>query len=173
MAKIDDNISLPIIGSTEFIEVAGIKDVPAKIDTGADISAIWASNISMEEDGTLSFSLFGPNSPLYNGERLQTKKYRVTQVRSSHGDKQIRYLVKLPFTFDDDTKEATFTLANRSRNTFPVLIGRRAIEGRFLVDVAKSSVARQKPTNSPRLNQELQNNPYNFHQKYFNKKEGK
>ena len=29
-----------IIGSTEYVEIAGIKNIPAKIDTGADSSAI-------------------------------------------------------------------------------------------------------------------------------------
>ena len=37
---------LGIIGSTEYVEIAGIKKVPAKVDTGADSSAVWASNIS-------------------------------------------------------------------------------------------------------------------------------
>ena len=49
---------LKVIGSTEFIDVAGIKNVPAKIDTGADSSAIWASNIEMQKNGILKFSLF-------------------------------------------------------------------------------------------------------------------
>ena len=40
-----------IIGSTEYVEIAGIKNIPAKIDTGADSSAIWASDINMEQDG--------------------------------------------------------------------------------------------------------------------------
>ena len=33
--------------------------VPAKIDTGADGSAVWASNIRVDKNGVLKFSLFG------------------------------------------------------------------------------------------------------------------
>lgn len=164
---------LEIIGSTELVEIAGVKNVPAKIDTGADFSAVWASDINMESDGTLSFSLFDTKSPLYNKNRLKTTEYRVIQVRSSHGDKQIRYRVKLPLVINGKTIETIFTLANRSHNSFPVLIGRHTIEDKFLIDVSRASVARRRPTNSPKLNQELQADPYGFHQKYFNKKEGR
>ena len=125
-----------IIGSTEYVEIAGIKNVPAKIDTGADSSAIWASDINMEEDGTLVFSLFDKKSPLFTGKRLKTTDYKVKSIRSSHGDTQIRYRVKLPLKLSGKSFETIFTLANRSRNNYPVLIGRRTIKGEFLVDTS-------------------------------------
>ena len=161
---------LPIIGSTEFVEIAGIKKIPAKIDTGADTSAVWASSINMDENGNLSFVLFDQSSPLYTGERITTLDYRIKKVRSSHGDQQIRYRVKLPIEIGEKTFETTFTLANRSRNNFPVLIGRHTLDGNFLVDVSKSAIERPKNPGTIRLNQELEKNPYEFHKKYF--KEG-
>ena len=91
MVQHQKSMNNSIIGSTELIEVAGIKKVPAKVDTGADTSAIWASNIDMEKDGTLVFCLFGPKSSFYTGELLKTSDYLVRTVRSSHGDVQIRY----------------------------------------------------------------------------------
>ena len=162
--------NMTIIGSTEYVEVAGIKDIPAKIDTGADTSSIWASDIEMEKDGTLVFSLFNQKSPFYTGERLRTTEYKARVVRSSHGDEQIRYRVKLPLKVNGKTLETTFTLSNRSHNNFPILIGRHTLEGNFLVDVLKSSVAgRHKHEMTKHLNDELKEDPYLFHQKY-NKK---
>ena len=162
---------LPIIGSTEFVEIAGIQKIPAKIDTGADTSAVWASSIDMDENGNLSFVLFDQSSPLYTGEQITTLDYRIKKVRSSYGDKQIRYRVKLPITINDKTFETTFTLANRSRNHFPVLIGRHTIEDKFLVDVSRSQVPRAKLSKSTKLTAELQEDPYSFHQRYFNRKD--
>ena len=159
---------LKIVGSTEYIEIAGIKDVPAKIDTGADSSAIWASNIVMDENGVLSFTLFDEKSPLYTGERLESSDYSVRIVRSSHGDEQIRYRVSLPVTIMGDSFVTNFTLANRSRNNFPVLIGRHTLSGRFLVDVSVSKVSRPRSRHADHLNHELQEDPYAFHQKYHN-----
>ena len=173
MVQMENSAKLDIIGSTEFIKIAGIENVPAKIDTGADTSAVWASNINMGEDGVLTFSLFGEQSPFYTGERLETTDYKAKRVRSSHGDRQIRYRVKLPLTIGGKDIESSFTLANRSTQSFPILIGRHTIENKFLVDVSISSVDRKKPSNSLKLSQELKDNPYKFHQKYFNRKEAK
>ena len=163
------NPSLQIIGSTEYVEIASVKNIPAKIDTGADSSAIWASNINMEQDGTLCFCLFDQESPFYTGEIIKTTDYTVKSVRSSHGDKQIRYCVKLPIIIAGRVLETKFTLADRSRNHFPILIGRHTLEGNFLVDVAISSVDHHSPKTTPCLNQELQADPYAFHQKYLRK----
>lgn len=161
------NQTLNVIGSTEYVDVAGIQKIPAKIDTGADSSSIWASNINMQQDGTLTFSLFNEKSPFYTGETLEVTNYAVKSVRSSHGDEQIRYRVELPLTINGQTFATTFTLANRSRNNFPILIGRRTLEGKFLVDVSKSSVQRTAGKNTKRLNEELKKNPYEFHRKYL------
>lgn len=162
------DVSLDIIGSTELVGIAGIKDIPAKVDTGADTSAIWASNIDMRPDGTLTFTLFSNGSPFYTGDVLESTNYRAKRVRSSHGDQQIRYRVKLPITISGKAFETTFTLADRSRNLFPALIGRHTIEGRYLVDVSKSVIERKRPVKSTQLSKELLDNPYEFHQKYFN-----
>ena len=162
-----------IVGSNELIEVAGIKGIPAKVDTGADTSSIWASNIDMETDGTLVFSLFDTKSPLYTGELLKTKDYRVKSVRSSHGDTQIRYRVKLPITINNMSLETSFTLSDRSRNRFPVLIGRHTLEGRFIVDVSQSVIPNKSVKKSKKLSQELAKDPYKFHQKYLNDEEKK
>lgn len=163
------NLSLAVIGSTEFVEIFGINKIPAKIDTGADTSAIWASHVDMGPDGILSFVLFDEKSPFYTGKTITTTDYLARSVRSSHGDTQIRYRVKLPIMLGGETFTTTFTLANRSRNNFPILIGRHTLENRFLVDVSKATIEHPKAKSSSRLNQELKDNPYGFHQKYLKK----
>ena len=155
---------LNVIGPTEFISVAGIEDVPAKIDTGADTSVIWATNISMAKDGTLEFSFFGPKSPLYTGKVIKTTKYVAKSVRSSHGDAQIRYTVRLPLIIRNKSFVASFTLTDRSLNNYPVLIGKNTLKGRFMVDVSKEHF---KTSKTRKLNQELKKDPYKFHQKYI------
>lgn len=164
---------LEIIGSTEYIEIAGEKHIPAKIDTGADTSSVWASGIEMKKDGILVFSLFGPKSPYYTGKQLKTTDYKAKVVRSSHGDTQVRYRVKLPVKLGNQAFETSFTLANRSRNVFPILIGRHTIDGRYLVDVSRRVIDQQNNRETKRLNQELEKDPYDFHQKYVKSKGAK
>ena len=151
-----DQDKLEIIGSTEYVEVAGIEHVPAKIDTGADSSSLWASQIDVDKEGTLSFVLFDKESPFYTGEVIKRKKdeYEVKIVRSGHGDERIRYRTELMLGVNGHTIHTMFTLANRSRNNFPVLIGRRTLKNKFLVDVSKMAIAKESNPMVKRCNGE-------------------
>lgn len=162
--------NLEIIGSTEYISIGKLAKIPAKIDTGADSSSIWASDIKVKEDGTLSFKLFAPKSPYYTGEVIESKEYTVSVIRSSNGSEQIRYRTTIPIKINGRPVKAALTLADRSRNNFPILIGRRTISGKFLVDVSKTEVERPHRNAKTRpLNRELNKDPYTFHKKYMKK----
>lgn len=164
------NRNLTIIGSTALIKVAGVENVPAKIDTGADSSSIWASNIIVTPDQQLEFSLFGPESSLYTGERLRTPDYNVQKVRNSTGDVTVRYRVQLPMEAVGKKIKANFTLYDRSKNNFPVLIGRKTLKDRFLVDVARVDAKRPPKMDNSDIEAELCSDPQAFHQKYMEKK---
>ncbi len=161
--------TLPVIGNSVKIKVAGIKHVPAKVDTGATISSIWASNIQLTPDNRLEFSLFAPESPLYTGEHLSTDDFKVRNVRNSTGHETIRYMVALSTVIKGKKIRISYTLADRSRNDFPVLIGRRALNGKFLVDVSKLGVPYPPRPINDALNCELREDPQKFHQKYMEK----
>ena len=128
--------NLPHIGSREFVGLPDYKlrDVLAKIDTGADFSSIWASDI-IEQDGKLSFSLFGRGSRFYTGERIIVDTYGVTEVRNSFGDSELRYTVPLRLKLGGKVIRADMRLADRSRNRYPVLVGKKTLLNKFLVNV--------------------------------------
>jgi len=51
-----------VIGSTEFVDFGKrAQKVPAKIDTGADSSAVWASNIRIDKADSLPDTFLGKN----------------------------------------------------------------------------------------------------------------
>jgi len=129
---------LTVIGRAENIDLLdlSILGVPAKVDTGADTSAIWASSIEEKEDG-LYFILFGPGHTLYTGEIYHFRKpdYTMTRVANSFGQKELRYKIKLSIEVRGRRIRATFTLSDRSQKIYPVLLGRRLLHGKFLVDV--------------------------------------
>ena len=166
----DHQKELAIIGSTEHVDVADIKHIPAKIDTGADSSSIWASHIEVSQDGVLSFCLFDEGSPFYTGEKLVRKDYKVAVVRNASGHEQIRYRTYLNLKIGGRQIKVLFNLSDRSRNNFPILIGRRSISGKFLVDVSKNHTP--IPAKNPKsklMQQKLRENPYRFHQEYIKK----
>jgi glutathione synthase/RimK-type ligase-like ATP-grasp enzyme len=134
---------LPHIGTIELVSLPSdkIQGIPAKIDTGADNSAIWASHIT-EKDNRLSFVLFDKTSPFYTGRVLTTRDHEVISVKNSFGKSELRYKVSLTVTVAGKTIKARFTLANRKSNKYSILIGRRTIQGKFLVDVARKPATR-------------------------------
>jgi hypothetical protein len=128
-----------IIGRTAIIDVDSIENVPAKIDTGADSSSIWASDIKLH-NGELSFVLFGSNSPFYTGKRITKSAghYTFVKVASSSGVRQIRYVVVLPATINSESHKIRFTLSDRSTMLYPVLIGQHFLDNRFLIDTTQN-----------------------------------
>lgn len=128
-----------VIGRVELISFPSLKvgGVSARIDTGAKTSSIWATSIKARKDGGLDFILFGKSSPLYNGKKITVSSYEETVVSSSMGNIQKRYKVKLTIRINGHRIKASFSLADRSRQVYPVLIGRNVLRGKFIVDVTR------------------------------------
>jgi hypothetical protein len=136
-----------VIGRLEKIDVDGIaSDIPAKVDTGAYRSAIHATDIKVEKvDGELQLSckLLGhPVAP--EPKDFITKEFGQVNVRNSFGHEEDRYEVTLKVKVGPKKFKTSFTLADRSSNVFPVLIGRKLLRKRFLVDVDRTNVDRKK-----------------------------
>lgn len=136
-----------IVGRAEKIYIPSYSAAPivAKIDTGADLSSIWATGIH-ETDGHLEFALFGPSSPHYTGQVIKVPKgdYRVTRIANSFGHKELRYVVRVGIKMGGRSLKTTFTLSNRAQKTYPVLIGRKLLKGKFLVDVTQGVPLKDK-----------------------------
>jgi hypothetical protein len=162
-----------IIGRNAAVDFVGyVKKVPAKVDTGADSSSVWATNIRVNEDGILEFTLFGEGSEFYTGEVIKRERYSVAQVRSASGHQQIRYRAEFSLRVGRKRIKAVFNLSDRSQQRFPVLIGRRTLKYKFLVDVSKVRYSEPEEVASIKtkvLNNELLENPQAFYKKYFGK----
>lgn len=135
-----------VIGRAEKIDLLDfhLNDIAAKVDTGADSSSLWASSIEEREDG-LYFVLFGPGNANYTGkvQRFTKPDYSMTRVANSFGQKELRYKVKLRIGVKGRVVRATFTLSDRSEKTYPILLGRRLLHGKFIVDVTGGDPLRE------------------------------
>ncbi len=128
---------LAIIGRAEEIDFVDLDylSVPARVDTGAKTATIWAS--AKLENGELIVVFFGQGSEFYSGKEVKFKEYDQIVVKNSTGEEQTRYRVKLLVRFKGRKIRARFTLADRSSQVYPVLIGRNVLRGKFIVDVKK------------------------------------
>lgn len=136
-----------IIGRAELITFRGVglSDVPAKTDTGAYHSAVHADHIKLDDKtGELSFRLL--DHPACPGEPVITKvkKYRQVLVANSFGHEEVRYEVRMQVKLGSKVFYSMFTLANRSKKIYPVLLGRKLLNGRFLVDPEQTSINRKQ-----------------------------
>lgn len=136
-----DNI-LITVGSDEKIDIVsiGVNSVLAKVDTGADTSSIWVSQVQETGEG-LQIVFFGPSSPLYSGKVFTiAKDYKVTRVANSFGAKESRYKIKLLIKIKGKSVRTNFTLSDRSSKPYPILLGRSLLSDNFVVDVSQRVV---------------------------------
>jgi hypothetical protein len=134
-----------IVGRAEkisFPELA-FEDVPTRIDTGAKTSSMWASKTT-EQNGVLEVVFFGAGSVFYTGEVVTFDEFDKTVVASSNGHAQSRYKVRILVKIKGKKVRAWFTLADRSSQVYPVLIGRNVLLGKFIVDVKKGHVLKDE-----------------------------
>lgn len=133
-----------IIGRSERVDFVDLQahGVPAKVDTGAYRSAVHASDIT-EENGVVSFTLFG-NHPVCGqmASRLSTSDFQKVRVANSFGHEEERYDVQFKVKLGPKIFKAKFTLADRSKKIYPILLGRTMLNRRFLVDTNESAVDR-------------------------------
>lgn len=131
-----------IIGRRVMVSIEGAVSMLAKVDTGAYRSAVDATDISVQTDEAgreyLAYTVqsrYGDNTP----HRIKTYDYGRTEVRSSLGDIEMRYVVPLSLTISGQQYHTQVTLANRASQKCQMLIGRTLLAGNFLVNVEYSS----------------------------------
>ncbi len=124
-----------IIGRIDKVDfpLLELKGIDAKIDTGAYTSSIHCIDIR-EVDQTLQCSLLDTTHSEYNGKRFTFKNYDITAVKSSNGKVEVRFAIRTKIIVFDKTYPITLTLSSRDDMRFPVLIGRKFLSGKFIVD---------------------------------------
>jgi hypothetical protein len=133
-------MSKKIIGRKEKISLPamGLKLVWAKIDTGAYTSSLHAEHIREEDrDGrkVLCFEVLMPEHKSFTGQTLIFDKYREKKVKNSFGQTETRFLVETKIRMAGEAFSAEFTLSDRSSMKNSILLGRKILQDKFLVDV--------------------------------------
>ena len=121
------------IGRKERADIPefGLKDSVVKIDTGAYTSSIHVeSAVVKNEQLHVVFSKDAPEGKFF--DLWETKK-----VKSSNGISVERYTIEGDIRLGNVTYTTKFTLTNRSKMKYPVLLGRRLLNRNFIVDTSK------------------------------------
>jgi len=123
------------------LPLLNIKEIKAKIDTGADTSALHAIILSISEYQGAKFIRFKVYP--HQGDRYAPKICKAPLVAyrfimSSNGQREKRYVIKTTITVGKHSFDTEITLTDRSPLRFRMLLGRMALRKHFWIDPAKS-----------------------------------
>ncbi len=138
-----------IIGRSELVDFPELllTHVPAKADTGAYRSAIHAKNIKIiKKNGNdvLSFELLAGHPTSQYSRVIEVTEFKKATVENSFGVREERFAVKLKMKLGTKIFFSEFTLTDRLVKTYPILLGRKTLNKRYLVDSSKSHIDRKE-----------------------------
>ncbi len=134
------------IGMTDLVDFPDLAlyDVPVKVDTGAFTSALHCKNVQLVRAGLrtrLSFWLIDKTGE--PARQFHSDQFSQRMIRNSFGVAEKRYVIKTRIVLFGRIIRAEFTLADRERLKNPVLLGRKLLRNRFVVDVAQKNLSHQ------------------------------
>jgi hypothetical protein len=128
-----DRVDLPGLGLT---------DIHAKIDTGAYTCSLHCSRAEII-DGKLEFVLLDEEHPEFTGMKFVFRNFDRREIKNSFGEAEMRFVIKTTIKIYDHLIKAEFSLSNRGNLKFPVLLGRKILRKRFLIDVTQKDLSFQ------------------------------
>jgi len=135
--------SLSLVGSEEWcsFEQLGIPAVKARIDSGARTSSIQSQNakiIRRNQEDWVRFEL----NPIQDNRSVklicEAPLVDRRMVKSSSGVSEERLVIRTEVTVGKHSFDLELTLANRDTMEYRMLLGREALNARFLVDPSQS-----------------------------------
>lgn len=131
------------IDKADFPELS-LSAIKVKIDTGAYTSTIHSHHIKevdVEGEKHIEFQLLDPTHPKYKDEIFKTTRYKKKRVKNSFGKSEQRFIVETTIVIFDEEYPIELSLSERSDMKYPILIGRKLLNHRFIVDTSKQNLS--------------------------------
>jgi hypothetical protein len=132
------------IGSVDRIDLIdlGIMNIEAKIDTGANRSSIHCSNIERHKrNGVDEIAFHIPLDSSHGVNEFHSTDFFKKKIKSSSGHVEERYIIKTAVVLFGQTYRTSFSLTDRSEMKYPILLGKKLLENRFIVDVSQKNLS--------------------------------
>lgn len=132
-----------ILGWREWVALPdlGIPHIKAKIDTGARTSCLHAFEVHAFRRKGQRWVRFRVHPSQADSSRFVECESPVKDrrwVTDSGGHRTLRYVIEVGVVIGKNHCTVEFTLTKRDNMKFRMLIGRTAMQGRFLVDASRS-----------------------------------
>ncbi len=133
---------MEVLGRYDRVDLPdlGLYDLHAKIDTGAYSSSLHCARAEVV-NGRLEFVLLDEEHPEFTGMKFVVDKFDERDIKNSFGEVERRYLIRTTVVIFGERIETEFSLSNRGSLKFPILLGRKVLRGRFLIDVKRKNLS--------------------------------
>lgn len=131
-----------LIGRTDIVDFPKLElfDIDIKVDSGANTSSFHCHSIQ-EENNVLKCQFLDPKHEKYHEKYFIFKDFTQKMIKSSNGIAENRYLIKTEILIFNEIHSIELTLTERGSMKFPVLLGRKFLSKKFLVDTAKKNLS--------------------------------
>ena len=135
--------SLIIVGWREWVLLPelGLPLIKAKIDTGARTSCLHAFSVELFTKDGKEWVRFGIHPHQDDNETevyCEAEVLEKRMVTDSGGHKEERYVIITDLVIADQRWPIEITLTNRDTMLFRMLLGRKAMENKIIVNPARS-----------------------------------
>ena len=121
-----------------------IKSVIAKIDTGANLATIDADDIKFVTRKDVKYVKFTVKKRNNTDRKTSAPLAGFKRIRSYNGDVERRPYIKTDILMDGITKNIELTLTDRGPMDYTMLIGRKALGRRWIVNPSISFMTKPK-----------------------------
>lgn len=137
-----------IIGWKEYAAFPNwhVRNIAIKADTGARTGAIDVAEIEELPGDRVRFAIRVSRVSNKKSRHIEAKIARRTRVRSAFGHAHDRLFVETTLKLGNVTKTVELGLVSRKKMLCRVLLGRKALEGDFLVDSGRRYLLGTKPS---------------------------
>lgn len=133
---------MKILGRSDRVDLPGLglTDIHAKIDTGAYTCSLHCSRAQIV-DGKLEFVLLDEEHPEFTGMKFIFTKFKQREIKNSFGETEMRFVIRTTVKIYNRIFRSEFSLSDRDKLRFPVLLGRKILRHRFLIDVTEKDLS--------------------------------
>jgi hypothetical protein len=130
------------LGRSDRVDLPGLGlyNIHAKIDTGAYTCSLHCSRAEVV-NGALEFVLMDNEHPEFTGMTFVFKEFTSREIKNSFGIAEKRYVIKTTIKLFGQEILTEFSLSDRDALRFPILLGRKILRKRFLIDVSKKNLS--------------------------------
>jgi hypothetical protein len=121
-----------------------LSDIDVKVDSGAYTSTIHCAHIQENKENgknVLQFTLLDPEHPMYTNRKFTTEKYNSKMVKSSNGIAEMRFVIQTEIVIFNETIPIYLSLSERKEMKFPILLGRKFLNKKFVIDTLKINLS--------------------------------